>query len=203
MVLGGILPVVLDMGDETIEAVRRVSIVGVSGSGKTTLARALAAAMAVRHVELDAIFHQPGWTELPEADFRLRVAQELAAEGWVIDGNYMAVRDLVWAAADTVVWLDVPRRTVMRRLIRRTATRAVTRRELWNGNREPVTAMFRRDPAVNIVRWAWINHGTYRDRYDAATIDPAYSHLKFVRLATDDDVGVLLHSVVAAAHDVE
>ncbi|MGH9270252.1 MAG: AAA family ATPase, partial [Ilumatobacteraceae bacterium] len=98
---------------------RRVSIVGVSGSGKTTLAKALATAMGVRHVELDAIFHQPGWTELPVEEFRRRVEREVTAEGWVVDGNYTAVRDIVWAAADTVVWLDVSRRAVMGRLVRR------------------------------------------------------------------------------------
>jgi adenylate kinase family enzyme len=40
----------------------RVSILGTSGSGKTTLARRLAAALDLPHLELDAVFHQPGWT---------------------------------------------------------------------------------------------------------------------------------------------
>ena len=46
---------------------------GYLGAGKTTLARRLAAALEVPHVELDAIFHQPGWTELPVEEFPERV----------------------------------------------------------------------------------------------------------------------------------
>jgi adenylate kinase family enzyme len=107
---------------------QRVSVVGVSGAGKTTVGRKLAAALGVAFVELDAIFHQPDWVELPHDDFRERVHAALATPGWVVDGNYSMVRDLVWDRADTVVWLDLPRRLVMRRVILRTLRRAVTPR---------------------------------------------------------------------------
>jgi adenylate kinase family enzyme len=102
---------------------QRVSLVGVSGAGKTTVGRKLAASLGVPFVELDAIFHQPDWVELPRDDFREQVSAALAAPGWVVDGNYSAVRDLVWDQADTVVWLDLPRRLVMRRVILRTLRR--------------------------------------------------------------------------------
>jgi hypothetical protein len=62
--------------------VRRVSVVGVSGSGKSTLGRELAARLAVPYAELDAIFHQPEWTPLPEEQFRRRVAAIAAGDGW-------------------------------------------------------------------------------------------------------------------------
>jgi adenylate kinase family enzyme len=173
---------------------RRVSVVGSSGAGKTTLSRRLAGALGVPHVELDAIFHQPGWTELPDDEFRRRVAAEVAGDGWVVDGNYGAVKDLVWAAADTVVWLDRPRATVIRRLVLRSARRTVTRQELWNGNREPWSGLFRRDPRENLVLWSWMNHGKQAERYRAGLADPRNGHLTFLRVTNDADVDDLIAS---------
>lgn len=167
--------------------VRRVSVVGNSGSGKTTLGGALAARLGVPFVELDAIFHQPNWTPLPREEFRARVGELLAGDGWVVDGNYSAVRDLVWERADTVVWLDLPRAAVMRQLLLRTLGRMVTRRELWNGNRESLGNLVRLDPEESILRWAWTKHASYASRYSAAAGDPALAHLRFVRIRSRAD----------------
>jgi adenylate kinase family enzyme len=168
--------------------VRRVSVVGNTGSGKSTVAAALAARLGAPCVELDAVFHQPGWTELPVEEFRARVADAAAGESWVIDGNYTAVRDLVWARADTVVWLDLPRSAVMWRVVSRTVRRAARRQELWNGNREPWSNFWSLDPQRSVVAWAWTQHRSYRARYEAAMADPAWAHLRFVRLRSAADV---------------
>ena len=170
----------------------RVSLVGVPGSGKTTVGRRLAASFGVPFVELDSIFHQPGWVELPVDDFRKRITEALTAPAWVVDGNYSAVRDLVWQRADTVVWLDLPRRRVMYRIILRTVRRALTRERLWNGNREPLSNFYRLDPAKNIIRWTWVKYADYIERYGTAMQDPAYSHLKFVRVRSQHEVDAFL-----------
>ena len=88
---------------------QRVSVVGVPGSGKSTVGRLLAQAIGAPFTELDSVFHRPGWTHPDREKFRAEVAQVVAGERWVIDGNYSAVQDLVWARADAVVWLDPPR----------------------------------------------------------------------------------------------
>ncbi|MGI5215346.1 shikimate kinase [Plantactinospora sp. CA-290183] len=175
---------------------RRVAVVGNSGSGKTTLGQALAERLRVPFVELDGIYHQAGWQPLPVADFRRRVAALVGGPAWVIDGNYSAVRDLVWAYADTVVWLDLPRRTVMRQVLLRTVRRAVIRTELWNGNRESLTGLFRLDPAESVLRWSWTRHEVYRRRYADAMNDPRHAHLGFVRIASRADAARLLAGAV-------
>jgi len=171
---------------------QRVSLVGVPGSGKTTVGRRLAASLGVPFIELDSIFHQAGWVDLPRDEFRQRVRGALTADGWVVDGNYSAVQDLVWQRADTVVWLDLPRWLVMQRIVLRTVRRAATRERLWNGNREPLRNFYRLNPEMSIIRWAWVKHPEYVERYGAATADAAYAHLRFVRLRSQRDVRAFL-----------
>lgn len=167
-------------------------MVGNSGSGKTTLGRALAQRLAVSFVELDAIYHQAGWRPLPVPELRRRVAAIVAEDDWVIDGNYSVVRDLVWARADTVVYIDLPRHVVMRQVVLRTLRRTVTRAELWNGNREPVTGPFRLDPDRSIIRWAWTQHHKYQARFTEASRSPDYAHLTFIRIGSRADACDLL-----------
>jgi adenylate kinase family enzyme len=176
-----------------------VSVVGNSGSGKSTLARELAAILEVPHVELDALNHQPGWEPLPEEEFRRVVAAKAAGDGWVIDGNYSVVQPLVWARADTVAWLDLPKSTVMRQIVWRTLRRVGGRQELWNGNRERWQNFFTWDPEQSVISWAWHKHAKYRARYSAAAADPANAHLRFVRLGSRREVTRFLDGVRAEA----
>jgi adenylate kinase family enzyme len=164
----------------------RVSVVGNTGSGKSTLARALADRLGVPHVELDAIRHQPDWEEMPDHRFLEEVERATRGPGWVVDGNYseVTIRGPVWDRADTVVWIDLPRRTVMRQLAARTLSRVITRRELWNGNREPFSNLWSLDPERSVLAWSWTRHRAYRERYMAEIASPEWSHLRFVRLTS-------------------
>ena len=175
---------------------RRVSVVGTSGSGKSTLSRALSVALDTGFLELDSVYHQPGWVPLPREEFRRRVSDLVAGERWVIDGNYTSnVKDLVWARADTVVWLDLPKRTVMRRIIWRSLWRAAKRTELWNGNRERWRNFFSLDKEESVIAWAWQTHAATRAKLETAMADPENAKLHFVRLKNPAEVRRFLSSV--------
>ncbi|MFC4910026.1 hypothetical protein [Actinomadura gamaensis] len=138
----------------------RVLVSGISGAGKTTMARRLAARLGLPRHELDALHHGPNWQ--PRPSFRAEVELIAATDRWVTEDQYHRVLgELLAERADTYVWLDLPRRTVMFRVIRRSLVRALTRRELWNGNRE----RFRdwADPE-HPIRWAWSRHAVRRRR---------------------------------------
>ena len=122
---------------------RVVLVSSASASGKTTLGRELARRLDAPFHELDALNHGPGWTEATEAELQAAVEPLVAGERWVIDGAYRGkIGDLVLAAADTVVWFDLPMRTWLPRLLRRTVRRIATGEELWNGNRETLRGAF-------------------------------------------------------------
>ena len=169
---------------------RRISVDGSSGAGKSTVARALSARLALPCLELDSIFHQPGWKPRAADAFRAKVAGFAARDAWVIDGNYTShgATDIIWRRADTVVWVDLSRTVVMARVIRRTLRRVFTREELWNGNREPWTNLYSTDPEQNIMVWAWTRFEETRRRYETMTADAAWSRLTVVRLRQPREV---------------
>lgn len=163
---------------------QRVSVVGSSGSGKTTVGQALADILDAPFTELDSVQHQENWTPTPPDEFMSRVETLAAGDRWVIDGNYEAVvpHGPVWRRADTVVWLDVSKTVAMWQVTRRTLTRAVTRKELWNGNREEWSNILSWDPERSMMRWVWTTHGPVRERYEALSSSVEFDQVTFVRL---------------------
>ncbi len=160
---------------------QRAAVVGVTGSGKTTLAEALAARLGVPHVEMDALNWQRGWQPIERAEFRRRVDAATAAPGWVTDGNYREVRDLVWGRAQALIWLDFPLWVNLWRLLQRSLHRIITREELWNGNRESVRGQFfSRD---SLFVYAVRSRRGLRQNIRRA-LEDEYLHLQVIHLAS-------------------
>jgi adenylate kinase family enzyme len=144
----------------------------------------------VPFVELDAIHHQAGWTELDATELRRRVEPIVTRDRWVVDGVYRSkLGDLVLERADTVVWLDLPRRVWLPRLVRRTILRAVLRQELWNGNRETLRGSFSGD---SVVAYALHHEPRRRQRYPYEL-----ARFRVARLRTQAEVDAFLRSAGA------
>ena len=160
----------------------RVLVLGTTGSGKTTVSRALASRLGVTHIELDAYRHGPNWTETPNDQFREALEAALDAigdAGWVADGNYSMVRDVLWPNATAVVWLDFSFGLVFSRLVQRTVGRAVKRTELWNGNRENFWShLFTTD---SLFLWSVKTHWSRRKRLETIFSSGEYTHLTVLR----------------------
>lgn len=159
--------------------VQRVLVAGITGSGKTTFARELAARAGLPFHEMDALYHGPGW--VPLDSFEADVDRISAGDSWVFDSHgYAQVRDLLWSRADTVVWLSYPRPVVMSRVLRRSFVRARHGQEIFNGNTETFRDWL--DPE-HPVQWAWTQYEARRQDLLARFADPAYAHVRKVRLS--------------------
>jgi adenylate kinase family enzyme len=172
---------------------RRILVAGTSGAGKTTMAAALSARLGLPHTDIDGLYHGPGWVPRPE--FTNDVIALAAREEWVTEWQYSAVRPLLLARADLLVWLDLPRRRVMSQIVPRTLRRRLRRIELWNGNLEPPlwTILTEHD---HIWRWAWRTHPKTARRVQAVLASPRPPVV--VRLRNRGEVRGWLDGPVAA-----
>jgi adenylate kinase family enzyme len=161
---------------------RRIVVVGAPGSGKTTTAAEIARRLGLPRTELDALFWGPNWTPVATETLHDRLRAAVAGDAWVIDGNYFSEgsAEIVWPRADTIVFLDLRKRTVMRRVLTRSIRRATQRTELWAGNRESIrNTFFARD---SLLWFLWNEYAKYPNRYRALAHDPTWSHLQWIRL---------------------
>jgi adenylate kinase family enzyme len=125
--------------------------------------------------------------------FRARVDETISSEAWVIDGNYFGrLGQRVLEAADLVVWLDPPLRTIVARLLRRTIARIRSPEPMWGTNRETWRGAFlSRD---SLVLWALKMH--FRKRRERSRMIARYPH---VRLRSAKQAEAWLATVTAEA----
>ena len=98
---------------------QRIVILGRSGSGKSTLARKLGRKYGLPIVHIDALFWQPGWVAPDNESFRARLADALAGDRWITDGNFSNTFDIRLPRADLILWVEVPRMVSIRRALLR------------------------------------------------------------------------------------
>jgi len=128
--------------------VKRVAIIGNAGAGKTELAHALARRTGLPVVHLDPLFWDTDWKPAPREAATRALADAVARDSWIIDGSFLALVPERFQRADTVVFLDLPRRTCLRRVAwRRVRDRGRSRPDLPEGGREGID--------LDLLRWMW------------------------------------------------
>ena len=88
---------------------KRVAVIGSGGAGKSVFATELARRTGLPLIHLDREYWRAGWAPTPEPEWEAKVAEIVAGEHWIVDGNFGGTMHIRLAAADTIVFLDFPR----------------------------------------------------------------------------------------------
>jgi adenylate kinase family enzyme len=170
---------------------QRVLVIGPGGAGKTTIARSIAQRTGLPLVHLDAFYWHAGWRATPNSEWDRIVAEMVARDGWIIDGNYGRTLPIRLAACDTVVFLDRSRSVCLWRLVRRRLQYALRGRpDLPDGCPERLTCEF--------VRWVW-GYPTRRRPGILRQLAALDGQKSVVVLRDDASVGRFLSRLVPAA----
>ncbi|MEV7275206.1 adenylate kinase [Streptomyces bacillaris] len=174
---------------------RRVALFGAPATGKSTLARWLSAELGEPHTDLDDILFTPQGP-LPLGEFRRQAAAVTVTGGWIVEGNFSKLADVVWHRADLLVWLDFPLPLILYRITRRSLRQLAgcedspqARRLTWN------SAFFARR---SLLRTAIRKRRANRPRYVRQVAETAALGVDVVRLRNPRDVRNWMRRTVKA-----
>lgn len=122
----------------------RVMVIGVSaGVGKSTFARALGKLTKIGVTHLDRLYWKSGWVEASAEEFSSAQREIVKRDQWIIEGNYTSTIDIREPHADTVIYLELPLRVCLYRVVkRRIQYHGKTREDLTEGCPEKIDWAF-------------------------------------------------------------
>jgi adenylate kinase family enzyme len=91
-----------------LSELKKIIVIGCPGSGKTTFAEKLKDKIGLPLYYLDAIWHKPDRTHISREEYDARLAEILALDSWIVDGNYSRTIESRISVCDTVFLFDLP-----------------------------------------------------------------------------------------------
>lgn len=174
----------------------RIIIVGSTGVGKSTLAQELSTRLLIEHIELDGLYWYPDWTHREYDEFCSMVNQRIKAETWVADGNYRVSRELIWNAADTLIWLDYPLWTIFWQLWNRTWRRWWNQEVLWGTTRDRIFPHLKFwSVKDSLFAWLFSTYHRRRDEYASLIESGDYNHLTVIHLCSPQETKAWLQNI--------
>ncbi|MDM5189806.1 DNA topology modulation protein [Bacillus sp. DX4.1] len=127
---------------------RKIMIIGSGGAGKSTFSRELGNLLHIPVYHLDALYWKEDWV-LASREEQIQVQRDLVAQDcWIIDGNYGFTMDMRLEAADTIIFVDLPRIQCLYRVVkRRIQYHNKTRPDMGKGCDEQLDFEF--------LKWVW------------------------------------------------
>lgn len=163
---------------------KKVLVIGSGGSGKSTFSKQLGEITGIEVIHLDSVYWRPNWEKTPKTEWKTKVERLTERESWIMDGNFGGTREIRMRAADTIIFLDLPRRVCLYRIIRRTISYyGSSRPDMAEGCNEKLDPEF--------LLWVWNFPYKTRDRILDAI--KQFPEKQFVRLRSSREVRDFLH----------
>lgn len=126
-----------------ITTMQRIAIIGPGSSGKSTLAITLGKTLDLPIYHLDEYYWQPNHVRPDEASWRTTHRNLIDKEAWIIEGGYSKLIPERLERADTILYLNMSRRTYVAQYFKRLMKyRKQTRPGMANDNPEKFSASY-------------------------------------------------------------
>jgi adenylate kinase family enzyme len=142
----------------SLATMRRVVILGPSNAGKSTLAVRLGEVLGIPVYHLDVLYWRPGWVAPLDSEWEARLRRVIESEAWIVDGNFTQSLPERLSAADTIIYLDLPRYVCLGRALKRRLMEVFTR---VPGRPKGCRPMFN----LRLLRWIWTFPSDHRPTY--------------------------------------
>ena|ERR1044072_1581350 len=159
---------------------KRILIIGSGGSGKTTLAERLGEKTGIKVIHLDTLYWKPNWVRTDNDDWDRTVKELIAGDEWIMDGNYSRTMKLRMPAADTVIFLDLPRAICLWRMFKRVL-------RYYGKNRPDMAAGCKEKFDLEFLLWIWNYPNRTRPKVEALLKD-FQDKIKVIRLRSTKEV---------------
>ncbi len=173
---------------------QRILIIGSGGAGKSTFARQLGARLGIEVTHLDAHYWKPGWRPISAEVWEERIQSLVARESWIMDGNYNGTMNLRLAAADTIIFVDLPRWLCLWRVIKR--------RVMFHGRGRPDTSEGCTARLTwGFLRWIWTYPRLQRPKI-LQMLEEQSANKRVIHLKRKREIELFLFAVQAGSRPV-
>ncbi|GAA0452288.1 AAA family ATPase [Alkalibacillus silvisoli] len=170
-----------------MNGLNRILIVGSSGAGKSKLSSQLGELLNIRVIHLDSLFWLPNWTQRDLEEWQQLNREIVKGNQWIIDGYYPSTLEIRMQHADTIIYLNYPRRVCLYRAIkRRFEYRGVTRPDMGEGCPERLH--------VEFLQYIWKFPEKEKPLLEDK-LNQVVGHIKVIELNSPKDAKVLLDNL--------
>ncbi|MEK4921217.1 topology modulation protein [Cytobacillus sp. FSL R5-0569] len=167
---------------------KKIMVIGVSaGVGKSTFARKLSKKLQIDVHHLDTLYWLPNWKESTEERFVHLQQGIIKQPEWIIEGNYTSTFPIRTAAADTIIYLELPLSTCLYRIFkRRIQFHKRSRPDIAEGCHEKIDWIFFKFIVTTYYRRKTKMHERFRKYKDTKP------NLKIITLRSSKEIAAFL-----------